>query len=89
MFQKWAERERAQVGPDQQAARSEQMQAVREGLGKMSELLWAPLVLKYYCGLNAGEIGKVLELKPGTVRKRLCDGRIALAKALLQRGIRP
>jgi RNA polymerase sigma-70 factor (ECF subfamily) len=89
MFQKWAERERAQVGPDQQAARHEQMQAVREGLRKMSELLRTPLVLKYYCGLNASEIGKVLELKPGTVRKRLCDGRIALAKALLQRGIRP
>ncbi|MHC4260802.1 MAG: RNA polymerase sigma factor [Planctomycetota bacterium] len=52
-------------------------------------MLRAPLVLKYYCGLNASEIGKVLELKPGTVRKRLCDGRIVLAKALLQRGIRP
>lgn len=89
MFQRWVERERAQVRPDQQVARSEQMQAVREGLGQMSELLRAPLVLKYYCGLNSSEIGEILELKPGTVRKRLCDGRIVLAKALLQRGIRP
>jgi DNA-directed RNA polymerase specialized sigma24 family protein len=48
-----------------------------------------PLVLKYYCGLNATEIAEILELKPGTVRKRLCDGRITLAKVLLQRGIKP
>jgi RNA polymerase sigma-70 factor (ECF subfamily) len=89
IFQRWVERERAQVGPDQQMARTEEIEAVRQGLGQMSELLRAPLVLKYYCGLNSGEIGKILELKPGTVRKRLCDGRIVLAKALLQRGIRP
>jgi len=89
IFQQWAERERAQVGPDQQVARSEQIQAVREGLRQMSELLRAPLVLKYYCGLNATEIAHILELKPGTVRKRLCDGRMALARALLRRGIRP
>ena len=83
------EREQTQVSPEQELARAEEMEAVRQGLGQMSELLRMPLVLRYYCGLNATEIGKVLELKPGTVRKRLCDGRIVLAKVLLERGIRP
>ena len=89
IFQQRIGRKQAHVGPDQQMARAEETEAVREGLEQMSELLRVPLVLKYYCGLNSGEIGKILELKPGTVRKRLCDGRIVLAKALLQRGIRP
>ena len=80
-------RKQDQVRPDQQTAHAEEMEAVREGLGQMSELLRAPLVLKYYCGLNAIEIGEILEIKSGTVRKRLCDGRVVLAKALLQRGI--
>ncbi len=87
IFQHRTERKQAQVRPDQQILRAEETEAVRQGLEQMSELLRAPLVLKYYCGLNAGEIGKILQLKAGTVRKRLCDGRIVLAKALLQRGI--
>lgn len=87
IFQHRAEQKQAQVSPDQQTARAEETEAVREALEQMSELLRVPLVLKYYCGLNAGEIGKILQLKAGTVRKRLCDGRIVLAKALLQRGI--
>jgi RNA polymerase sigma-70 factor (ECF subfamily) len=81
--------ENPQYGPDQQMIRAEEAGAVRRALAELSELLRVPLVLKYYCGLNASEIAEVLELKPGTVRKRLCDGRIVLAKVLLRRGIRP
>jgi RNA polymerase sigma factor (sigma-70 family) len=89
IFHQRAGRKKAQVGPDQQMVRTEEMEAVRRGLGQLGELLRVPLVLKYYCGLNASEIGEVLELKPPTVRKRLCEGRIALANVLLQRGIGP
>jgi len=89
VFYHRSERNKAQVGPDQQMVRTEEMEAVREGLEQLGELLRAPLVLKYYCGLNATEIGEVLRLKPPTVRKRLSEGRIALANVLLQRGIRP
>ena len=89
VLQRWAERKKPQFSPDQWVVRAEETEAVRQGLGQMSKLLRVPLVLKYYCGLNATEIAQILELKPGTVRKRLCDGRIVLAKALLQRGIGP
>jgi RNA polymerase sigma-70 factor (ECF subfamily) len=89
IFQQAAAQNKDQVGPDQQMIRAEETGAVRQALAGLSELLRVPLVLKYYCGLNASEIGEILELKPGTIRKRLCDGRIILAKVLLQKGIRP
>jgi RNA polymerase sigma-70 factor (ECF subfamily) len=89
IFEQAAARKRPQVGPDQQMIRAEETGAVRRALTELSELLRVPLVLKYYCGLNASEIGAILELKPGTVRKRLCDGRIVLAKVLLRKGIKP
>lgn len=89
IFQQAVAQEKPHVGPDQQTIGAEETGAVRQALAQISELLRVPLVLKYYCGLNAREIAQILELKPGTVRKRLCDGRIVLAKVLLRRGIRP
>ena len=57
-------------------------------LNDMNELIRTPLVMKYFCGLNSNEIGEILEVEPGTVRKRLYDGRIALAMALQKKGIK-
>jgi RNA polymerase sigma-70 factor (ECF subfamily) len=89
VFEKWAQRTQSRNRQDQQMIRTEEIGAVRQALAGLSELLRPPLVLKYYCGLNASEIAQILELKPGTVRKRLCEGRILLAKVLLQRGVGP
>jgi RNA polymerase sigma-70 factor (ECF subfamily) len=89
MSEQSAGRKKAQIGPDQQMIRDEETEAVGHALAELGELLRVPLVLKYYCGLNASEIGEILELKPATVRKRLCDGRTTLAKVLLKRGIGP
>ena len=87
---KWiAEQRKTKVGPVQELLRHEEKDAITQGLRSLNQLLRAPLVLKYYCGLNASEIAQVLELKPGTVRKRLCDGRMAVANVLLQKGIKP
>jgi len=75
--------------PDKYAIRTEEIEAMRQCLYKMSESLKVPMVMEYFCGLNSNEIGEILKLKPGTVRKRLCKGRIILAETLLQKGIKP
>jgi RNA polymerase sigma-70 factor (ECF subfamily) len=88
-FRRSPEDSTAQPGPEKVTIATEEREAVLEGLDKMDELYRVPLVLKYYCGLNATEIGNVLDLKPGTVRKRLSNGRTLLAKTLLEMGVKP
>jgi RNA polymerase sigma factor (sigma-70 family) len=88
-FRRRPEDRTVSAGPEKVTIQAEERDVVREGLGKMDELLRVPLVLKYFCGMNATEIGKTLDLKPGTVRKRLSDGRTLLAKTLLEMGVRP
>ena len=56
-------------------------------LHQMDESLQVPLAMRYFCELNSTKIGEILELEPGTVRKRLHKGRIILADALLKKGI--
>ena len=87
-FRRSSEERPVSAGPEKVTIQTEERKAVLEGLDKMDELHRVPLVLKYFCGLNATEIGKMLELKPGTVRKRLSDGRTQLATTLLEMGIR-
>ena len=88
-FRRLPEDRTIQAGPEKVTIATEEREAVLEGLDKMDELYRVPLVLKYFCGLNATEIGTSLDLKPGTVRKRLCEGRTLLAKTLLEMGVRP
>lgn len=89
VLQQWIEMKNAPLGPDKQAIRAEEIEATRQCLSEMSQSLQVPLVMKYFCELNSNEIGEILELKPGTVRKRLCKGRIILAQTLLRKGIKP
>ena len=79
----------APLGPDKKVIRIEEIEAMRQCLSEMNESLQVPLVMKYFCDLNSNEIGEILELNPGTVRKRLCKGRIILAETLLRKGIKP
>ena len=88
VLQQWTEMKNAPLGPDKQAIRVEEIEAMRHCLSEMNESLRAPLAMKYFCDLNSNEIGEILELKPGTVRKRLCKGRIILAETLLRKGIK-
>ncbi len=88
VLQQWTEMKNAPLAPDKQAIRTEEIEAMRLCLFEMSESFKVPLVMKYFCELNSNEIGRILELKPGTVRKRLCKGRIILAQTLLQKGIK-
>lgn len=57
-------------------------------LSEMDESTRMVLVMRYFCELKSNEIGQIMELEPGTVRKRLYKGRTVLAEALLNKGIR-
>ena len=76
-------------GPDERLIQAEEVETVREALLELDKSLSGPMVLKYFMGMNSTEIGKILEMKHGTVRKRLYQGRIMLAKVLLKKGIMP
>jgi RNA polymerase sigma-70 factor (ECF subfamily) len=83
------ELKQAPLGPDKKVIRIEEIEAMRQCLSEMDESLRMPLVMKYFCELNSNEIGEILELNPGTVRKRLCKGRVILAETLIRKGIKP
>ncbi len=62
---------------------------MRESLQKLDESLLGPVVLRYFCDLDSNKIGEILEVNPSTVRSRLRDARLILAKQLLERGVEP
>jgi len=71
------------------AIMAEELEIVRNSLQKLDDLLLAPMVLRYFCDFNSKEIGKILALSPSTVRSRLREARMILAKGLLERGLEP
>ena len=88
ILEQWAELEPSSKRPDKQAIQTEEIEAMMQCLSEMNESIRLPLIMKYFCGLNSNEIGGILELEPGTVRKRLYNGRIVLAGTLLRKGIK-
>ncbi|MBN2183016.1 MAG: sigma-70 family RNA polymerase sigma factor [Sedimentisphaerales bacterium] len=74
---------------DKKAILSEELEIVRESLQKLDESLLGPVVLRYFCDLDSKEISRILEVKSSTVRGRLRDARLILAKGLLERGVEP
>jgi RNA polymerase sigma factor (sigma-70 family) len=74
---------------DQKAIVAEELEIVRESLQKLNDLLLAPMVLRYFSDMNSKEVGEILALSPSTVRSRLREARMILAKGLLERGIEP
>jgi RNA polymerase sigma-70 factor (ECF subfamily) len=68
---------------------AEELEIVRESLKDLDDSLLAPMVLQYVCDLNSTEVGRILGLNPSTVRSRLREGRMILAKRLLERGVGP
>ena len=73
--------------PLETAVSSEQVEAVQQALRNLDDELLKPLVLKYFCDLSSAEIGATLEMPASTVRSLLRKGRVALARALMKRGI--
>ena len=68
---------------------AEELEIVRNSLQKLDDLLLAPMVLRYFCDLNSKQVGEILALSPSTVRSRLREARMILAKGLLERGVEP
>jgi RNA polymerase sigma-70 factor (ECF subfamily) len=76
--------------PEEGVARADQEQTVlahevEVALGRISQKLRVPLVLRHVEGLSYDEIAEVLGCSPGTVASRLSRGQQALAKALASR----
>ncbi|MBN2591074.1 MAG: sigma-70 family RNA polymerase sigma factor [Sedimentisphaerales bacterium] len=74
---------------DKSVIAAEELEIVRQSLKKLDEDLLGPIVLRYFCDMNSNEISEVLEQNPSTIRGRLRDARMILAKTLLERGIEP
>ena len=67
----------------------EELEIVRQSLQKLDDSLLGPIVLRYFCDLNSKEVSEILALGPSTVRSRLREARMILAKGLLERGVEP
>jgi RNA polymerase sigma-70 factor (ECF subfamily) len=76
--------EAASAGPAARAMRAEEVERIRACLAGLDEALLAPPVLKYFNGLTSRQIGEVLDLPPGTVRSRLHEVRLILARRLME-----
>jgi len=72
---------------DEKVINAEELEIVRQSLQKLNDSLLGPVVLRYFCDLNSKEVGEILGLKASTVRSRLREARMILAKRLLERGV--
>ncbi len=75
------------ITADQNVIVTEEIEIMRETLQELDESLLTPMVLRYFCDLNSREVGRILALSPSTVRSRLREARMVLAKRLVKRGI--
>jgi RNA polymerase sigma-70 factor (ECF subfamily) len=72
---------------DEKVINAEELEIVRQSMQKLDDSLLGPVVLRYFCDLNSSEVGEILGLKASTVRSRLREGRMILAKRLLEKGV--
>jgi RNA polymerase sigma-70 factor (ECF subfamily) len=71
------------------AIAAEELEIMRQSLKKLDENLLGPVVLRYFCDYSSNEISEILQQNPSTIRGRLRDARLILAKTLLERGVEP
>ena len=83
------ETKKASKPADEKVIVAEELEIVRQSLQKLDDSLLAPMVLRYFCDLNSKEVGEILALSPSTIRSRLREARLILAKGLLERGVEP
>jgi RNA polymerase sigma-70 factor, ECF subfamily len=74
---------------DKNAIITEELEIMRQSLKKLDNDLLGPVVLRYFCDFSSNEISEILQQNPSTVRGRLRDARMILAKTLLKRGVEP
>ena len=84
-----SENKTASKRTDEKVIDVEELEIVRESLQELDDSLLGPMVLRYFCDFNSKEVGEILGLNPSTVRSRLREARMILAKRLLERGVEP
>ena len=72
--------------PQRALEQQELQQAVIDGLARLSEDHRQVLILREINGLSYEEIGRVLDLTPGTIKSRIARARLALANFLRKTG---
>lgn len=71
--------------PNDVAIASEELETMRRAMQGLDESLLCPLVLRYFCGMVSAQVGEVLQLPASTVRGRLREARMILARRLMKR----
>jgi len=72
-----------------QVAAAEELEIVRRTMAQLDPSLLEILVLRYFADLDATQIGEIQGLNASTVRSRLRQARLILARKLSQRGMEP
>lgn len=86
----WQQATTTQAGDTaEQAATAEELDIVRRTMAELDPSVLELLVLRYFCDLDATQIGQSQGLKASTVRSRLRQARMVLARKLTQRGVEP
>ena len=80
---------RPSMDPGQSAIKAEQVEVVSQALDHLDQDLVTPLVLRYFCDLSSGQIGRIMKISASAVRTRLQQARLHLARRMLEKGIEP
>jgi len=83
---KWVQQAKTIKPVAESVARGHQHEDVRMMVDALDDSLKAPLVLRYFHGMNSNDIAKVLQIPDGTVRSRLRTARMKLAAELRKLG---
>ena len=89
ILKRWAASKAASKRTDEKVIDAEELEIVRESLQELDNSMLGPTVLRYFCDFNSKEVGEILGLNPSTVRSRLREARMILAKRLLEQGVEP
>ncbi len=82
------QQENRAISADKKVILEEELEIVRDSLQQLGETLLGPVVLRYFCDMDSKEIAEILGQNPSTIRSRLRDARMILAKGLLKRGVK-
>lgn len=71
-----------------QVAMAEEREIIRQAMAELDPSLLKIIVLRYFCDVDSSEIGRTLSLSASTVRSRLREARMILARKLLRQGVK-
>ena len=77
------------IRTDEKTILAEELEIVRQSLKDLDDSLLGPVILRYFCDCNSNQVAEILGLKSTTVRSRLREARMKLARQLLERGVGP